>query len=176
MQLLSENIEIREANAADANLLSVLGAVTFYEAYFEQDTAHDLANYITESFALDQILSEIQLPSVTFFIIYRSEKAVGYAKLRSDTTHESVKNESAIELQRIYILERVFGKQIGEILLMHCLETARRNGFKSLWLGVWEKNLRARKFYKKHGFQQIGTLEFPYGDSVGTNLVLQLNL
>jgi len=93
--------------------------------------------------------------------------------MREDSSVDCVKNETAIELQRIYTVERVFGTGIGARLLNHCLETAKTKGFKSLWLGVWEKNLRAQKFYAKHGFRRVGELTFPYGETVGINYVLE---
>jgi len=169
----ADQIEIRRANAADAKLISVLGAVTFYEAYFEQDSPADLANYIHESFNLDKICAEIEDANATFFIIYQNNHAVGYAKLREDSTVDCVNNKTAIELQRIYVIEKVFGKGIGEILLKHCLEIAKEKGFKTLWLGVWEENRRAQRFYEKHGFRRVGTLTFPYGETVGINFVLE---
>jgi Acetyltransferases len=169
----TEKISIRQATVNDANLISVLGAVTFYEAYFEQDDPSDLANYIAEAFAPEKIRAEIENPDSTFFIVFLENYAVGYAKLRAGEKHESVESENAVELQRIYLVERVFGKGVGEILLRHCVETARRKGFDTLWLGVWQENRRALKFYAKHGFKQVGTLTFPYGKTVGTNLVLQ---
>lgn len=173
LYFIQMNTAIRQAAKADANLISVLSAVTFYEAYFEQDSANNLANYITETFAPEKMRTEIEDPNSIFFIIFKDEKAVGYAKLRTGEPHESVKNEPAIELQRIYILERVFGAGIGEILLGHSIKIARKKGFKVIWLGVWEENRRAQKFYAKYGFEQVGTLRFPYGKEVGTNLVLQ---
>ena len=65
------------------------------------------------------------------------------------------------------------GKGLGALLLKHCLEAAKSKGFKTLWLGVWEENRRAQRFYEKHGFKRVGTLTFPYGDTVGTNFVLE---
>ena len=81
MNNIADKIEIRR-QSVDAKLISVLGAVTFYEAYFEQDNPHDLANYIHESFALEKICAEIEDKNEAFFIIYLNEKAVGYAKMR----------------------------------------------------------------------------------------------
>jgi diamine N-acetyltransferase len=166
-------IEIRRADLTDAPLISVLGTVTFYEAYFEQDAAADLANYIHESFAPDKIRAEIEDIHTEFFIIFRDKRAVGYAKLREDSKLDFIKNETAIELQRIYVVERVFGKGIGERLLKYCLETAKSKGFETLWLGVWEENRRAQRFYEKHGFRRVGTLTYPYGESVGINFVME---
>ena len=168
-------IEVRRADASHAVLISVLGAATFYEAYFEQDESADLADYCRVSFAPDKIRAEIENPNATFFIAYSNGKAIGYAKLRTGETIDSV-SENSIELQRIYILERFWGKGVGEILLNHCLETAREKGFQAFWLGVWEENIRGQKFYAKFGFRQIGTLTFPYGETVGINLVLEKEL
>jgi ribosomal protein S18 acetylase RimI-like enzyme len=173
MKNIDGKIEIRKADAADAKLIRVLGAVTFFEAYFEQDDANDLANYIHESFDLEKIRAEIEDKNAVFFIIYFENHAVGYAKLRENSKAECIKTENSIELQRIYIVERVFGKGIGEQLLKHCLETAKAHGFETLWLGVWEKNKRAQKFYAKHGFKRVGELEYPYGETVGINFALE---
>ena len=173
MKTIDGKIEIRTAIGADAKLIRVLGTVTFFEAYFEQDDPHDLANYIHESFDMEKIRAEIADTNAAFFIIYLDNHAVGYAKLRENSEVECIKTENSIELQRIYIVERVFGKGIGAQLLEHCLETAKARGFETLWLGVWEENKRAQKFYAKHGFKRVGQLEFPYGETVGTNFVLE---
>ncbi len=173
MSRINDRITIREARPADAELISVLGAVTFYEAYFEQDDPPDLAEYILASFAVERIRAEIERPAATFFVAYLDDRAVGYAKLRDEERHESVRGDRAVELQRIYLVERVFGRGVGEILLRHCLDAARARGYETLWLGVWQENPRAIRFYEKHGFVRRGTLKFPYGDAVGINLVME---
>ncbi len=166
-------IEIRRAVAADAKLVSLLGAVTFYEAYFEQDDPADLANYIHESFEPEKIRGEIEDENAAFFIIFLDKHAVGYAKLREGSKPDCLETENSVELQRIYLVERVFGKGIGAILLNHCLETAKQKGFETLWLGVWEENRRALRFYEKHGFRRVGKITFPYGATTGTNFVME---
>ncbi len=169
----SVNIEIRKAGDSDARLISVLAATTFYEAYFEQDTPHDLAAYIGESFDLDVIKTQLSDRDSTFLIVFLDQKAVGYAKLIAGSRDPSIASKRTIELKRIYILERVWRKGVGEKLLERCVEIARQLGNDSIWLGVWERNERAWAFYKKQGFVKTGTLEFPYGDSVGINYVME---
>lgn len=166
-------ITIRRADAADTLLAASLATVTFYEAYFEQDDPHDLANYLTESFSPETIRAEIADRNHHFFLIFRRGKAVGYAKLRDGEPHSSIDSQNAIELHRIYLVERVWGTGLGEKLLDHCLRAAREAGKDTLWLGVWERNERGLAFYRKHGFERVGTLEFPYADSVGINAVMR---
>lgn len=170
------DLAIRRAVGDDAGIVSVLGTVTFYEAYFEQDTPQDMADYLHESFNLEKIRKEIADEDKTFFIIYRNGKAVGYAKLREGVKYDCIKNDNSVELQRIYLVERVYGTGIGEKLLNHCLRFAREKGFATLFLGVWQENERAVRFYEKHGFRKVGTTTFPYGDTVGTNWVMEIDL
>ena len=57
-----------------------------------------------------------------------------------------------------------------------CFETAREKGFKIIWLGVWERNLSAQKFYERIGFVKVGDLQFTYGETIETNFVLKMKL
>lgn len=176
MPISIENIEIRKAGAADAKLISVLASATFYEAYYEQDDPHNLADYIVDSFDIRSIERQIAEPDATFFIAYLDGRAVGYAILAAGSREPCITSERTIELKRIYIVERVWRQGVGEKLLQHCIEEVRRQNMDSIWLGVWQMNARARPFYEKHGFVKVGTLEFPYGDSVGINDVMELKL
>jgi len=173
---MTSDLNIMKAGIADAKLLSVLATATFYEAYCEQDDPHDLADYIWASFEVNSITEQLADPHSTFFIAYRDGVAAGYAKLIDGNREPSVRAEKTIELKRFYILERVWRQGVGELLLDHCVEQARRLGRNSIWLGVWQQNARARPFYEKHGFLKVGTLEFPYGDSVGINDVMEKSL
>ena len=170
------NISICQADISDVQIICALGVTTFYEAYFEYDDSRDLANYVLESFSRAQIESELNNRDSTFFIAELNGKAVGYAKLRENSKVDCLKSDDAIELQRIYILEKAKGKGVGDRLMKRCFTEARAKGFKKIWLGVWEKNLAAQEFYKKFGFVKVGELQFPYGDTVGTNFVLKMDL
>lgn len=169
-------VSIRTAEISDARLISTLATVSFFEAYFEQDDPQSLTDYLIDNFAVEKIAEELALPEVKFFIAYRNDKAVGYAKLREGDPHESVTSQNAVELQRIYLIERVWGTGLGEALLEFCLEEAKTMGKDVIWLGVWEENKRGLSFYAKHGFTKVGTLKFPYGDSYGINQVMQRDL
>ena len=168
------DVSIRKATQADVALLSSLSVVTIYEAYFEQDDPHDLSKYLHENFSVEAI--EAEMEHSAYFIAFRSGRAVGYAKLRDGEPHEGVTSRNAIELQRIYLVERVWGTGVGDVLLEHCMAEARAMAKEVLWLGVWEENRRGLSFYAKHGFERVGTLTFPYGDSVGINAVMQISL
>ena len=167
---------ILRATAEDAELLAVLGAVTFYEAYFEQDDPAELAAYVIRSFSSSEVREQLDDENSIFFIAYLEGKAVGYARLVYGEPDPSVTSKNTIELRRIYVLERCWGKGVGEALLRHCERIAQEMGKESIWLGVWQQNERGQRFYAKQEYRKVGTLTFPYGDSEGINDVMEKDL
>lgn len=167
------SLNIRLANVSDTNLIASLGATTFYEAYFRQDQPKHLGDYIAEAFSPKQIKCELEHPHSIFFVAELDGKAIGYAKLRQEKVESSIKYEPSIELQRIYLLEAFWGKNLGSLILHRCCLTAAENAYKSIWLGVWEHNPRAQKFYEKHGFMHVGDQKFLYGGHEETNFVYE---
>ena len=176
MRISDERISIRQATADDAVLISVLATTTFFEAYFVQDESANLAAYIYGSFQPETLRDEFGDAGSRFFIISVDGKAAGYAKTIDNSRVEGITGEKVIEIKRIYVVERFWGTGVGKMLLEHCISKARERGFDQLWLGVWEENIRAQRFYAKFGFEQAGTVTFPYGEVEGTNLVLELRL
>jgi len=56
---------------------------------------------------------------------------------------------------------------------MHAvLEAAAGRGAQSLWLTVWEHNPRARAFYAKCGFTDVGTCAYLFGTEPQTDRVM----
>ncbi|CAN5872234.1 GNAT family N-acetyltransferase [soil metagenome] len=170
------NPTIRKADISDVKIICALGVTTFYEAYFAFDDSNDLADYVLKSFSFEQIDSELTDENSTFFLAEIEKGAVGYAKLRENSPAQCLAGENTIEIHRIYILEKMKGKSVGDALMQKCFDEARRKNYASVWLGVWEENLLAQRFYQKYGFEKVGELQFPYGDVIGTNYVLKLNL
>jgi ribosomal protein S18 acetylase RimI-like enzyme len=172
----ADNFFIRQAAQNDINLIAALAATTFYETYFELDKPLDLADYIAKNFNPGVIRAEWLNPDSVFFIAYLNRKAIGYAKLRKNSNVECVTEENVIELQRIYILQKVLERGFGKQLLRHCFEMAAQKGYQSVWLSVWEHNLHAQRFYEKQGFVHIGKMPYPYGSEIATNFVMKKDL
>lgn len=56
------------------------------------------------------------------------------------------------EIISIYILPELIGKGYGHILFEFVKEKLLELGYEKIFLNVFEENMRARKFYEKHGF------------------------
>lgn len=170
------NAKIRAATLDDINILAALGTTTCYEAYFELDPSSDLADYCARIYSPENVRIEFEDVNSAYFIAEINDRAVGFAKLREHNRVECLGDAHAIELQRIYVLERVKGQNVGKALLARCLDAAREKGYETLWLGVWDKNLRAQRFYEKMGMKNIGTTGFNDGKNDFLNFVYAIGV
>ncbi|MBK7709452.1 MAG: GNAT family N-acetyltransferase [Acidobacteria bacterium] len=162
---------IRKANARDVRLISALSITTCYEAYFEFDPPHDLADYCFNFLSPEATETEFNDPSSTFLIAELGGNAVGFIKLRENKVVECLKGRNAIEVQRIYVLEKLKGRKIGQRLIEAGAAIGREKGYEVLWLGVWDKNVAAQKFYERIRMTNIGTTDFTDGKSDFVNFV-----
>ncbi len=169
-------IKIRKAGARDVRLISALAITTCYEAYFELDPPHDLADYCFNFLSPEKIQAEFDDPNSTFMIAELSGNAVGFAKLREAKPVDCVAGSKAIEVQRIYVLERMKGREIGKRLIAEAASIGRTRGFDLLWLGVWDKNVAAQRFYERIGMKQLGTTDFSDGKNEFLNFVYAMDL
>lgn len=166
------NLFIRNASISDSVLLADLSARTFKSAYKAQLTDKELNDYTASTFSLDRIQAELIDPACKFLLAYEGDTTIGYAMLRTDDPPNSVMGPKPVELARIYLTEGVIGKGNGTMLMEACLQTAKEDGHETIWLGVWEKNGRAIRFYEKWGFTTVGSIDFEFGDEVQADLVM----
>jgi ribosomal protein S18 acetylase RimI-like enzyme len=167
------NLIIRRGQAEDARLLAELGARTFSDAFAADNTTENMADYLASAFSPEQQASELADPHCLFQIAENNGVAVGYAMLRSGNVLDSVTGDKPIELVRLYVSREILGSGVGAALMQACIGEAKREGFTTLWLGVWENNHRAQAFYRKWNFHEVGTHVFQLGDDPQTDLLMQ---
>ena len=170
------SLNIRKVTIADLRLMTVLAITTHYEAYFELDPSHDLADYCINFFDLETVKAELENSKWTFLIAEFEGNAVGFAQLREGKKIACMEGKNAIEIQRIYVIEKMKGKKIGKALIEKCFEIGNEKGYQTLWLGVWDKNIEAQKFYEKIGMENVGITDFSDGKNEFINLVFAKEL
>ena len=168
--MTSAAIEIREGGPEDVELLAELGATAFTEAFPSNDLT-DMEQHVANEYSHDAIAAELAAPGSRFFIATVADEAVGYAFLQRDV-HEAVPGANPIELNRIYALQGWVGKGIGDALMERCLTAARAEGHDVIWLGTWDQNARAIRFYEKWGFEKVGTKTFLIGSDLQSDVVM----
>ena len=169
-------ITIRRASHDDAGIIADLGLRTFVDSFGADNLPENIEAYVESSFALDRIEDELRDLSSRFFLAIDGEKAVGYAKLREGAAPDCVIGSDPVELERIYVDRSVIASGVGSMLMKRCIAEGRRLNHTTLWLGVWDRNERAIRFYEKRGFVSVGSKDFVLGSDVQTDLVMSLAL
>lgn len=170
---------IRRGSADDAVLLAELGARTFSETFAADNTPENMAAYLASAFTPSQQAAGLADPRCIFQIAEivdpaeTEKRAVGYSLLRSGKAPDCVTGEVPIELVRLYVSQELIGSGVGAALMQACFNEARQQGFKTLWLGVWEHNRRAQTFYDKWNFRKVGTHVFQLGDDPQIDNLMQ---
>jgi len=74
------------------------------------------------------------------------------------------------------VLQAYHGKQVGQLLYENAIRIARERALEYVWLGVWEKNARALRFYEKNGFLPFDKHIFKLGNDVQTDIMVKKSL
>ena len=168
--------ELRKATLSDLPELLALARTSFLQAFTVGNKPENVQAYLAEAFTEDKLTKEIQEPASTFIVASLGGKLVGYTKLNLAAAQADVQDPTSVEVARLYTLEEVWGKGLGQLLLDAGLNFARQEGKTWLWLGVWEHNARAIRFYEKNGLRIFGSHPFPFGDEIQTDWLMRVEL
>ena len=171
-----ENIEIKKVSLSDIYQIQSIGRQTFFETFAETNTESDMAKYLDENFSIEKLTNEITTPNSEFYFASVGDQVVGYLKVNSGSAQTELKDQNTFELERIYVLKEFQGKRVGQILYDTALNLAKSAKADHLWLGVWENNHRALRFYEKNGFTEFDRHIFKLGDDLQTDIMMRLKL
>ena len=171
-------ISIREAAIADAAALTELAFTTFWDAFagHPKNAPDDLDAYMKKAFNVEQTSTELSDAKSLFLLAEIDGELAGYSKLVFDYIEPGVAAERPVELNRLYSQQKYLGRGVGQTLMDACFDRARHAGSDVMWLGVWEYNPRAQRFYEKNGFRVVGTHTFQLGSDPQTDLLMQIEL
>lgn len=170
------SMKIRYGTTQDAEMLSELGARTFYDTFAKDNTPENIDAYLKKSYSAEIQFRELSEPENIFLIVESEGIPIGYAQLILNSKDEAIKKNKPIEIRRIYASQEFQGQGVGKELMQATIREARQRGCDCIWLGVWEKNQRAIDFYKKWGFREVGTHLFSVGQDPQNDFVLELEL
>lgn len=172
----SKEIAIQSVTGSDITALQELSRTTFSEAFASQNTVEDMQAYLQTAFSAEKLKEEINTPGTSFYFAVHQNKWVGYLKVNEGSAQSDLKDANSLEVERIYVRQAYLGKGIGQLLFNHALTLAKDKGKAYVWLGVWEKNEKAIRFYKKNGFAPFSTHSFYLGSDKQTDILMKLAL
>lgn len=168
--------KIRKATVSDLETIQKMSIQTFKETFANVNTPENIATYVKKSFSVKQLTTELNNVNSQFYVAYLNEEAVGYLKINVGDAQTETFNRNALEVHRIYVLRKYRGKNIGQLLLDEAKNIAQHTSVECIWLGVWEENHRALRFYTKNGFVLFDKHVFIMGNDDQTDLLMQLVL
>ena len=166
-------ITLRRGEPTDAAAIATFAARSFYEAFGAENREEDMIAYMAIAFGPEQQRRELIDPGHTYLLAEVDGTLAGYALIRAlGDAPECVADRSAIEVGRFYVDRRWHGRGIAVALMAECEAEARRRGGRSMWLGVFERNVRAIGFYVKSGFRDVGSHYFMLGTDRQTDRIM----
>ena len=171
-----EKFFIKECSVEDIEKLRYIGEKTFCETFSSENTEEDMENYLKENFSYEQIESEVKNNASRFYIVEDNKEVIAYMKLNFDKAQTEKGHSNTLEVQRIYVLQGYKSNHIGKRLIERAIQIGRDNHLNYIWLGVWENNINAIKFYEKQGFEKFSTHVFKLGKDEQTDHLMKLIL
>jgi ribosomal protein S18 acetylase RimI-like enzyme len=169
-------IKIEQINHSHIATLQQIGRQTFSETFTESNTAQNMAKYLEEAYSHEKLSAELNDSNSFFYFAIMDENVVGYLKLNKGGSQTELKDNDALEIERIYVLKAFQGKKVGQLLFEKAITIAKELQVAYVWLGVWEENKRALQFYTKNGFIEFDQHVFVLGDEAQTDIMMKLEL
>ena len=167
-------IRFRDAAPDDSATLAELGARTFTETFGHLYSPENLAAFLVNH-SIDNWRRELGDTAFAVRIGEADGQAVAYAKLGPPSLPFEPRG-NPIELRQLYVLRPWQGKGAAAEMMDWVLGEARRRGADELYLSVFTDNHRARRFYARYGFEEIGPYAFMVGSHADEDIVMRLGL
>jgi ribosomal protein S18 acetylase RimI-like enzyme len=171
-----DKITIEQINHSHIEALQQIGRQTFEETFAESNSAENMAKYLEEAYSHEKLSAELNNANSFFYFAMMDHNVIGYLKLNKGGSQTELKDNDALEIERIYVIKEFHGKKVGQLLFDKAIAIAKEQHVAYVWLGVWEENKRAIQFYTKNGFVEFDQHVFVLGDEPQTDIMMKLQL
>lgn len=171
-----EKILITKINSNQVYQLQEIGKQTFYETFSSENSEENMMNYLEDEFSIEKLQTQLNNKDSAFYFATLNDNVIGYLKINFGQSQTELKDNKALEIERIYVLKEFHGKKVGQLLYNKAIQIAKEKNTDYIWLGVWEENTRAISFYKKNGFIEFDKHIFKLGNDEQTDLMMKLHL
>ncbi|CAG5000958.1 Spermidine/spermine N(1)-acetyltransferase [Dyadobacter sp. CECT 9275] len=171
-----KDIEIKRVGLDDVDELQRISKLTFYETFAAENSEENMSQYLENGFSVEKLSAELTDKDAEFYFAVLGSHVVGYLKLNFGQSQTELQDDKSLEIERIYVLKEFQGKSVGQILYNKAIDVARHKNADYVWLGVWEMNPRAIRFYKKNGFVAFDKHIFKLGADEQTDIMMRFKL
>ncbi|WP_242148157.1 GNAT family N-acetyltransferase [Sphingomonas sp. BAUL-RG-20F-R05-02] len=168
-------ITYRDARAADAAALSAMARQSFVETFGTLYSPSDLATFLDDAFGANGLAAQLSDPEFTVRLAVEGDAIIAFAKM-GPVTFPGEWRPDAIELYQFYVLAPWQGQGIAQEMMEWAIFHARDHGAREIILSVYVDNHRARRFYERYGFEEIGAYAFQVGETIDDDRLMRLAL
>jgi GNAT superfamily N-acetyltransferase len=164
--------DIRPASPDDALCLGVLAMQVFLDTYATDGIRPAIAREALSAYAPEVYQRLLRAPATFILVAERQGHLLGLAQVTLGTRHPLVQAAAPAELDRLYVQQPFTGRGLGRLLLQAAERGAAARGAGTLWLTPWVHNHRARHFYAREGYADLGRTWFEFEGERHENRVL----
>lgn len=168
-------ITYRDARAADAAPLSAMARQSFVETFGTLYSPSDLAAFLDDAFGVNGLAAQLSDPDFTVRLAEEDGQIIAFAKM-GPVTFPGEWRPDAIELYQFYVLGPWQGQGVAQAMMEWAIFHARDHGAREIILSVYVDNHRARRFYERYGFEEIGAYAFQVGETIDDDRLIRLAL
>jgi ribosomal protein S18 acetylase RimI-like enzyme len=170
------NLSYKICTENELQMLVDISISTFISAFEKHNNPEDFKAYMKKAFSKGQLHKELLDANTKFYLVYYESNLVGYFKLNYNEAQTELLGNTSVEIERIYVLNQYQGRQIGQHMLLKIIELVKKELMTFIWLGVWEKNTSAIRFYERYGFVKFGSHPYYVGSDKQTDWMMRLDL
>ena len=168
-----KNLEFSPCHVDELPILRQLAESTFVTAFGAQNKPEDMAAYVAKAFSLTQVQAEFNHPDSHFYFAKDKGIPVAYLKINFRDAQTEWQEPDGMEIERIYVRADYQGQGIGAQFFDFAWKIAVERGMKYIWLGVWNQNAGAIRFYQCRGFQAFSQHSFLLGQDLQTDILMR---
>ncbi len=168
-------ISYRDATPADGAVLGGIARATFIDTFGTLYRLEDMATFLKQG-SDEAYAAELADPDINVRFALTGGTPIGFCKVSSLKLPAPDPAPGAMELRQLYIYKPWQGLGIADVLTEWAKDTARARGAPELWLSVFTENPRARRFYARHGFEEVAPYHFMVGDQADEDILCRARL
>lgn len=158
-----EQVVLREATREDVAALQALAVRTYLDTFAGTATDEDNRLLMEKIYSRAQLLRDADEPGARLVLACVGDRPVGFLRLRENAEVNTWLGSSHLELHRLYLDSSFHGTGLANRVMQVAYTETQQRQRTWLWLGVWERNYRAQRFYERHGFERFGEHTFWVG-------------
>jgi ribosomal protein S18 acetylase RimI-like enzyme len=168
-----ENLQLVPVTLSEILDLQEISRQTFFDAFASVNEEEDMRHYLEVNLSIEQLTSELNQAATSFYFAKNGNEILAYLKLNEADVQTEKRNIPSMEIERIYVRKEFQNRGVGQFLLDHSIQITKDKQLKLIWLGVWEHNVSAIRFYERNQFQLFGKHAFMLGADEQTDLLME---